>query len=290
MKKGEIYEGVIEKVVFPNKGIIFVGEDTVTVKNGIPGQRIRFQINKKRKNRMEGRLLEVLEKSPEEVRSPLCSIFPACGGCMYQTMDYEAQLEMKAGQIRELMDQAIAGAGQVDSEGKPDYCFEGIKASPKEFEYRNKMEYSFGDEYKGGPLALGLHKKGSTYDVLTASDCKIVHEDLNRILSCVLEYFRSRGGTYYHKLTHEGYLRHLLVRRSEATGEILTALVTSSQEEWDLELLAEQICSLPLEGRVAGDVYKRQHRGEGGLRICSARSYDSLVFFNICGLRERVNG
>ena len=186
MKKGEIYEGVIDKVVFPNKGIIFVGEDTVTVKNGIPGQRIRFQINKKRKNRMEGRLLEVLEKSPEEVRSPLCSIFPACGGCMYQTMDYEAQLEMKAGQIRELMDQAIAGAGQVDSEGKPDYCFEGIKASPKEFEYRNKMEYSFGDEYKGGPLALGLHKKGSTYDVLTASDCKIVHEDLNRILSCVL--------------------------------------------------------------------------------------------------------
>ena len=252
MKKGEIYEGVIDKVVFPNKGIIFVGEDTVTVKNGIPGQRIRFQINKKRKNRMEGRLLEVLEKSPEEVRSPLCSIFPACGGCMYQTMDYEAQLEMKAGQIRELMDQAIAGAGQVDSEGKPDYCFEGIKASPKEFEYRNKMEYSFGDEYKGGPLALGLHKKGSTYDVLTASDCKIVHEDLNRILSCVLEYFRSRGGNYYHKLTHEGYLRHLLVRRSEATGEILTALVTSSQEEWDLELLAEQICSLPLEGRLAG--------------------------------------
>lgn len=252
MKKGEIYEGVIDKVVFPNKGIIFVGEDTVTVKNGIPGQRIRFQINKKRKNRMEGRLLEVLEKSPEEVRSPLCSIFPACGGCMYQTMDYKAQLEMKAGQIRELMAQAIAGAGQVDSEGKPDYCFEGIKASPKEFEYRNKMEYSFGDEYKGGPLALGLHKKGSTYDVLTASDCKIVHEDLNRILSCVLEYFRSRGGTYYHKLTHEGYLRHLLVRRSEATGEILTALVTSSQEEWDLELLAEQICSLPLEGRLAG--------------------------------------
>ena len=105
---------------------------------------------------------------------------------------------------------------------------------------------------RGGPLALGLHKKGSTYDVLTASDCKIVHEDLNRILSCVLEYFRSRGGTYYHKLTHEGYLRHLLVRRSEATGEILTALVTSSQEEWDLELLAEQICSLPLEGRLAG--------------------------------------
>ena len=133
MKKGEIYEGVIDKVVFPNKGIIFVGEDTVTVKNGIPGQRIRFQINKKRKNRMEGRLLEVLEKSPEEVRSPLCSIFPACGGCMYQPMDYEAQLEMKAGQIRELMDQATAGAGQVDSEGKPDYCFEGITASHKEF-------------------------------------------------------------------------------------------------------------------------------------------------------------
>ena len=86
MKKGEIYEGVVERIDFPNKGRVHVEGETVTVKNAIPGQKIRFQINKKRKNRMEGRLLEVTEKSPMEKRDPVCSIFPSCGGCMYQTM------------------------------------------------------------------------------------------------------------------------------------------------------------------------------------------------------------
>ena len=224
MKKGEIYEGVVERIDFPNKGRVHVEGETVTVKNAIPGQKIRFQINKKRKNRMEGRLLEVTEKSPMEKRDPVCSIFPSCGGCMYQTMSYEDQLAMKAGQVKKLLDDALVEAGQVNEAGEADYPFLGIKGSPKEFAYRNKMEFSFGDEYKDGPLSLGLHKKGSTYDVLTACDCKIVHEDFTKILTCVLAYFKERNASYYHKISHEGYLRHLLVRRAENTGEILVNL------------------------------------------------------------------
>ena len=191
MKKGDILEGMIEHVDFPNKGRVMTPEGTVTVKNGIPGQRIRFQINKKRKNQAEGRLLEVLEPSPLETRAPQCSSFPACGGCMYQTMAYEDQLRMKEQQVKTILDAAITQAGQVDASGAPDYVFEGIKGSPHEFAYRNKMEFSFGDEYKDGPLSLGLHKKGSTYDVLTVSDCQIVHPDMTAILTCVLEYFRA---------------------------------------------------------------------------------------------------
>ena len=259
MKKGDISEGIIERVDFPNKGRVHTEEGTVTIKNGIPGQKVCFQINKKRKNQMEGRLLEVLEKSPLEKRDPVCSIFPQCGGCMYQTMLYEDQLAMKANQVKSLLDAAIAGAGQTDEEGKPDYLFEGIKGSPKEFAYRNKMEFSFGDEYKDGPLSLGLHKKGSTYDVLTASDCKIVHSDMTEILKCVLAYFQeierkeSRSGSiYYHKMTHEGWLRHLLLRRAETTGEILVNLVTTSQREYDLTPLVDQIRALPLEGTIVG--------------------------------------
>ena len=252
MKKGEIYEGVIECVDFPNKGTVRVDGERVTVKNGIPGQNVRFAINKKRKNKAEGRLLEVLEKSPLETREPVCSLFPACGGCMYQTMSYEEQLKMKESQIRSLLDEAIAAAGQTDSEGNADYCFEGIQGSPKEFAYRNKMEFSFGDEYKDGPLSLGLHKKGSTYDVLTASDCKLVHEDLTRILNCVLNYFQERKTPYYRKMSHEGYLRHLLLRRSESSGEILVCLITSSQREEPLEALVQQVLELPLEGTVVG--------------------------------------
>ena len=146
MKKGQIYEG-----------IVFVPEEEqyVTVKNGIPGQKNRFMINKFKRGNAEGRLLEVLEKSPLETREPVCSIFPACGGCMYQTMPYEEQVKMKEGQIRRIMDPVVKG----------EYVLEGVKHSPKEFHYRNKMEFSFGDEFKDGPLSLGLHKKGSTYDV-----------------------------------------------------------------------------------------------------------------------------
>ena len=114
------------------------------------------------------------------------------------------------------------------------------------------MEFSFGDEYKDGPLSLGLHKKGSTYDVLTASDCKLVHEDMNKILVCVLEYFKERKVSYYKKMQHVGYLRHLLLRRGDTTGEILVNLVTTTQEEYDLSELTEQLLQLPLEGKIVG--------------------------------------
>ena len=244
MKKGQIFEGTIERVDFPNKGLVYISEEDryVTVKNGIPGQKVRFVINKFKKGNAEGRLLEVLEKSPLETREPACGIFPACGGCMYQTMPYEEQMKMKEGQIRRLMDGAVKG----------EYVFEGVKASPQEFGYRNKMEFSFGDEYKDGPLSLGLHKKGSTYDVLTASDCKLVHEDMNRILVCVLEHFREEKASYYRKMQHTGYLRHLLLRRGDTTGEILVNLVTTSQEEHDLMPLVEKLSALPLEGEIVG--------------------------------------
>lgn len=266
MKKGQVLEGIIERVEFPNKGIVRVTDkensgkeraerkeadkaghsiqdaDTVIVKNGIPGQKIKFCVNKFKRGKAEGRLLEVLEKSPLETREPVCSIFPDCGGCMYQTMAYEDQVRMKADQIKSILDEA------VDKE----YIFEGVKASPKEFGYRNKMEFSFGDEYKDGPLSLGLHKKGSTYDVLTAADCKLVHEDMTKVLVCILNYFRERNVGYYRKMQHEGYLRHLLLRRGDRTGEILVNLVTTTQEEHDMEPLKEALLDLNLEGKIVG--------------------------------------
>lgn len=244
MKKGQVYEGVVEKVDFPNKGYVRIEEEEkkVIVKNAIPGQKVRFCINKLRKGRAEGRLLEVLEASSLEKREPVCDQFPACGGCMYQTMPYEEQLKMKEAQMKEILDEAIEG----------DYIYEPILASPQEFAYRNKMEFSFGDAMKDGPLTLGLHKKGSTYDVLTASTCKLVHEDMTKILSCVLAYFQERKVSYYKKMQHIGYLRHLLLRRGDKTGEILVNLVTTTQEEHDLTPLVQALLALPLEGKIVG--------------------------------------
>jgi len=220
MKKGQIYEGIVDRVDFPNKGIVEIEGEKAVVKNSMPGQKIRFFINKKRGGKAEGRLLEVIDKSPLETREKACKSFGECGGCSYQTMSYENQLEMKREQVKRLIDQVCE-----------DYTFEEIVGSPIEWGYRNKMEFSFGDEYKGGPLALGLHKKGSFHDIITADECKIVDKDFNLILSCVLNYGTEIGADYLHKLSHKGYLRHLLVRKAAKTGEILINIITTSQED-----------------------------------------------------------
>ncbi len=243
MKKGERYQGIVGQVKFPNKGIVYIEgeEEKVVVKGALPGQKVEFVINKKRKGKCEGRLLEVVEKSPLETREAPCCHFGPCGGCSYQTLPYEEQLNLKAAQVKELLDEVCS-----------DYEFIGIKQSPVEWGYRNKMEFSFGDEYKDGPLALGLHKKGSMYDIVNASGCKIVDEDYSKVLDCVLSYFEALGTSFYHKITHQGYLRHLLVRRATKTGEMLVSLITSSQEEVDLEPLKERLLELDLNGKIVG--------------------------------------
>lgn len=257
MKKGEIYEGIIDHIDFPNKGRIYIEDQTITVKNGIPGQKVRFLINKKRGGRLDGRLLEVLEHSPLEVRQPVCSIFPACGGCMYQTMSYEDQLKLKSTQVKKLIETALIEGGQVDECGNADVIFDGIKGSPTEFGYRNKMEFTFGDEYKDGPLSLGQHKKGSTFDILPVTDCKLVHDDFNKIVQRVLSYCQEQNFTYYHKMRHEGYLRHLLVRRAHTTGDILICIVTTGEHAHDWHKICSQLLQLPLEGKIVGILHMR---------------------------------
>ncbi|MCL2864209.1 MAG: 23S rRNA (uracil(1939)-C(5))-methyltransferase RlmD [Lachnospiraceae bacterium] len=247
MKKGQVYEGVVERVDFPNLGKVSIAgeEKRLVVKNVIPGQRVQVVCQKVRDEQAKGRLLEVLQHSPLETRKPVCSIFPACGGCMYQTMSYDSQLDMKEQQVKDILNQVVDG----------DYLFEGILPSPKKFAYRNKMEFSFGDDHKDGPLTLGLHKKSSTYDILTADDCKLAHIDMTDVLTCVLAYFQEKKVGYYKKMQHTGFLRHLLLRRGENTGDLLVNLVTTGQEEHDLKPLVDRLLALPLEGRIVGVIH-----------------------------------
>lgn len=257
MKKGQVYEATVERIDFPNRGMITTGEGVVTVKNSLPGQKIKLSINKTRRGKAEGRLLEVLERSPLETGHP-CSHFGLCGGCLYLSLPYEEQLKIKEAQVKKLLDGALSE--QVQS-----WSWEGIKGSPVEYEYRNKMEFSFGDEVKDGPLSLGMHRRDSYYDVVTVEDCRIVDGDYRLILKTVRGYFAERGVSHYHRMRHEGYLRHLLVRKASGTGEILAALVTTSQIPADkqagsdsgllagfLNALLELEHSGSLQGRFAG--------------------------------------
>ena len=225
MKKGQIVEGVIERVDFPNKGILRAEDGTrVIVKNAIMGQKVSAAVNKVRKGKCEGRLLEVLEKSALELPEPGCVHYGVCGGCTFQSLPYEEQLSMKEQQVKDLIDAVI-------TEENKDYEFLPIKASPRSKAYRNKMEFSFGDEYKDGPLALGMHRRGSFYDIVNVGECQIVDEDFHRVLNTTLEYFKEKQISFYHKLRHTGYLRHFLVRKAVKTGEILVDLVTTTQTD-----------------------------------------------------------
>lgn len=248
VKKGQVLLGTVERVDFPNKGIVDTPEGQCVVKNVLPGQKISFVVQKKRNGRGEGRLLTVEEKSPLETGSA-CAHFGECGGCTYLSLPYEKQLWIKEEQVRKLL------SGVLDrQEGK--WEFEGIKASPAVEAYRNKMEFSFGDAYKDGPLSLGMHKRGSFYDIVTVNDCKIVDQDYRSILTYTREYFD--GTSFYHRLRHEGYLRHLLVRKAAKTGEILIALVTTSQTDPDmqekvfLEKWKDGLLNLDLIGKITG--------------------------------------
>ena len=154
MKKGYRGCGIVDHVEFPNKGIVITEDgERVIVKNSIPGQKVEFAVNKIKHKKAEGRLMQVIEKSELETEKA-CPHFGACGGCTYQTVPYEKQLDMKLSQVKKLIVDAI---GTEDDAG---YKFLGIIGSPQNKEYRNKMEFSFGDEYKDGPLALGMHKRG----------------------------------------------------------------------------------------------------------------------------------
>lgn len=248
MKKGKIYEGVIKTVDFPNKGKIFLPEEgkTVIVKNGVPGQKVRFSVNKIRQGKAEGRILEVLENAPAEI-APACPHFGQCGGCTYQNLPYKEQIALKESQIKQMMDEAVKG----------DYVWDGIKESPAKEAYRNKMEFSFGDEYKEGPLALGMHKRGSFHDIVNVTGCRIVDEDYRKILACTLDYAKKSGLPYFHRMKHIGFFRHLLVRKAAKTGEILIDLVTTSQEEEDFEIWVKALLNLPLDGKIAGILHTR---------------------------------
>ena len=242
MKKGTIYEGIVKELKFPNQGVVESSDGKAVVKNTIPGQKIRFAVTKTRKGKAEGRLLEILEPSPLETVRDICPHFGVCGGCTYQSLPYETQLEIKKNQVKALLDGVI----------ETPYVFEGIKGSPLAEEYRNKMEFSFGDEVKDGPLALGMHKRGSFHDIVTVDGCRIVDGDFRAILTFTLQYFQEKGIPFYRKLSHTGSLRHLLVRKGKKTGEILVDLVTSSQQALPLEDWVSGLGNLRLSGTLTG--------------------------------------
>lgn len=239
MKKRDIIEFEIGKMEFGGVSISQYGDRRIKMKGGIKGQKVKAAVKRTGRGKADVKMVELLEKSPIET-AEVCPHFEGCGGCTMLSVDYAKQLEIKEEQVLELFEDA----------GIRGFEFLGVQGSPDNVGYRNKMEYTFGDEVKGGPLTLGLHKKGRHIDIQTVDGCMLVDSDFNTILKESLAFFQDAELPYYRVVNHEGYLRNLVVRKGIHTDEIMVNIVTSSQCKFDMSKFADMINGLELKGNV----------------------------------------
>ena len=210
-----------------------------------------------------------------------CKSTGLCGGCVYQGVPYEEQLANKFGEVKALLDSKEIKYGELLP----------IQPAPSRYEYRNKMEYTFGDMVKDGPTTLGMHQKGRFMSIVTVDECQLVHDDFNKILRGVLDFVSERGYSHYHKRKHTGLMRHLIVRRGVRTGELLVNICTTSEEGFDEEGFVKMIGKLPLENEVVGILRTINDRLADAvycdeLKVLSGRDYYNE---EIMGLKFRVS-
>jgi 23S rRNA (uracil-5-)-methyltransferase RumA len=242
LQGGDELEVTIEDTAFPNLGVAYEDEAEIRIKNSWPGQQLKVRITKQKENFYQARKVEVLSSAPAERDDPLCEHLDLCGGCKQQLLTYPKQVELKKRQLQKMLAQAEIG----------DYQFLGVVPSPQSIEYRNKMEFSFGDLEKDGALQLGMHLPGKMYEVVTVDTCRLIDEDFRRVLETIINYFRETELKKYHFKLREGYLRHLLVRKGLRTGELLVNLVTTSGRDFDLSELTERLTNLDYKGELVG--------------------------------------
>lgn len=239
MKRGSQVTIKIEKTEFPSVGISEFEGKKLYIKGAFPGQTVKGTVKKKRDTYADVKLVEVLEKAPYEIEAP-CPHFGVCGGCSSQNLTYEKQLELLSDEVCELFEDKDLPMGM----------YLGVKGSENTWEYRNKMEFTFGDLEKGGELTLGMHMKGKSFGVLTVDNCMIVDEDFRKVLTVTVEYFRKQNLPYYRVMKREGYLRHLVVRKASNTGELMVNLVTTTQIDFDLSEYTELLKSQTYKGKL----------------------------------------
>jgi 23S rRNA (uracil1939-C5)-methyltransferase len=223
----------IDSLAYGGNGVARLNGFVVFVRRGLPGDTVRARVTKVKRSHAEAIAVEVLEPGADRVEAP-CVHYPACGGCRFQDLAYERQLEAKAGQVADAMAR-IGGFGQLELE--PAVPAESI------FHYRNKLEYSFTETPDG--VGLGLHRAGRWDEVLDLEKCWLTTDVGNAIRNAVRDWARAEGLTVYDQAMHEGYLRHLIVREGRNTGQALVVLVTAPGRLDGEERLVETLQRFP---------------------------------------------
>ena len=172
----------------------------------------------------------------------ICPHSEFCGGCIYQGVAYEKQLLEKERQVHGFLEEKGINPAKTDA----------IEGCPNQYGYRNKMEYTFGDFVKDGETTLGMHRKKNFMSIVTVDKCQLVDEDFNAILDATLSFVKEKGYPFYHKKTHRGLMRNLIIRRGVRTGELLINIVTTSEAGFDEEEYVSRLLSLNLRNKIVG--------------------------------------
>lgn len=224
MKK-KILDVEIKYTKFPAMGYAIEGEKVYRIKNALPYEKLKIITGRKRGDYIEGKVLEYLNPSPLKTKDP-CPHRPKCGGCLYDALPYEDEIALKEKELRDLF-------------SRFDF-YEGLEVVGEPLRYRNKMEFTFGNEYAKGPLTLGLHQKGMFHNIISVPHCTLCDSDFISIRNMTEDFFRKNNIPFYHRRKNEGALRHLMIRKGLNTGEILLVLSHTSEyvplREWIDEL------------------------------------------------------
>jgi 23S rRNA (uracil1939-C5)-methyltransferase len=232
--KGQEVELEVESLAYGGNGVARLDGFVVFVRRGLPGDRVRARVTKVKRSHAEALATDVLDAGPDRVDAP-CAHYPACGGCRFQDLAYDAQLAQKHAQVRDAL-QRIAGVADPPLE-------QIVPCEPDVFHYRNKLEYSF-TATPSGP-ALGFHRAGRWDEVLDIRRCWLTTDLGNAIRDAVRDWARDEKLEAYSQVDFTGYLRHLVVREGRNTGQALVQLVTAAGEKFDRGYLVDVVRRFP---------------------------------------------
>ncbi|HET8607957.1 MAG TPA: TRAM domain-containing protein, partial [Gaiellaceae bacterium] len=264
----------VDSLAYGGNGVARHEGFVVFVRRGLPGDRVRARVTKVKRGFAEALATEVLAAGPNHVDAP-CAHYPACGGCRFQDLDYDVQVEAKAAQVREAL-RRIGGFAEPP--------LEPIVPAEDVFHYRNKMEYSFA-RTPSGP-SLGLHKAGRWDEVLEIERCWLTTELGNGIRNAVRDWAREEGLAPYDQAEQSGYLRHLVIREGRSTGQALVQLVTAKGEHFDRDYLVEVLRRFP---QVRSVHWSQNEQPSEATNLPTELLWgEDAIEEELCGLRFRV--
>lgn len=233
MKKNDLLQIKIEAMGNAGEGIGKIDGYPLFVKDALPGDLAEVRVTKVKKTYAFARLERVLEASPDRTE-PRCPLHRRCGGCQIQALSYEKQLEYKEQKVREDL---IRIGGFADPPVFP------VLGMDEPYHYRNKAQFPFGRN-REGRIVTGFYA-GRTHTIVPGTDCAIGVPENKQILELILDFIEKHGIAPYDETTGKGLLRHALIRKGFATGELMVCLVINGRSFPHVEELADRLFEIP---------------------------------------------